>query len=101
MFNLGTNYKITDELLLDINMRYSDSYYSSDTNEPELRVSGYTVLNMNASYQFSEMTEGFIYARNALDKHAPLAKFSDRSTQSESAYLLEPRELGIGVRMNF
>lgn len=100
MFNFGTEYKVTEAWSLDINMRYTDSYYSSDTNDPELRVNSYTVVNFNTAYQFNENLSGFIYVKNALDKHAPLRKNFDRSTNGEAAYLLEPRELGAGIRLS-
>lgn len=101
MFNLGFDYSITDAIKVSGDVRHTDGYFSTDTNEPELRVGSYTTVNLNSSYQINQYFEAFVYARNLLDERAPVAKMADRSTGGVDAYLLEPREIGVGVRAKF
>ncbi|MEI8602557.1 TonB-dependent receptor [Shewanella sp. PP-Sp27a-2] len=101
MFNLGFDYAITDAFKVSGDVRHTDGYFSTDTNEPELRVGSYTTVNLNSSYQINQYFEAFVYARNLLDERAPVAKMADRSTGGVDAYLLEPREIGVGVRAKF
>jgi len=100
-FSLGFDYSITDAIKVSGDVRHTDGYFSTDTNEPELRVGSYTTVNLNSSYQINQYFEAFVYARNLLDERAPVAKMADRSTGGVDAYLLEPREIGVGVRAKF
>ncbi|MEP1444965.1 MAG: TonB-dependent receptor [Paraglaciecola sp.] len=101
MFNIGFDYAITDKFKMNAGARHTDGYFSSDTNEVNLRVDSYTTVNLNSSYQINQHIEAFAYVRNLLDDRAPLAKMSDRGTGGVNAYLLEPREIGLGVRAKF
>lgn len=93
---LAAAWDITDSLTLQGNARYVDGYFSSDTNEPESLVDGYTLANLRLSYRPSERMEYFAYINNVFDNRAPLS-----TSRSGAVEILEPREIGAGLRVAF
>lgn len=101
MFNVGFNQQIAEAVTIGGDMRYTDKYFSDDVNDPALRVGSYTVASINTSYHVNKNVELFGYVRNLFDSHAPMGKFQDFGSGGTSAYLLEPQEVGIGVKARF
>jgi outer membrane receptor protein involved in Fe transport len=101
MASAGLDYAVTDSWSLSLDHRISDGYFSTDINEPELRVATYSSTDLRSSYQLSSQLSAFVYIRNLSDKTAALRKVADRSTGGFNAYMLEPREAGIGLKANF
>ncbi|WP_340613590.1 TonB-dependent receptor [Xenorhabdus thailandensis] len=100
MFNVGVDWNITEQVRLSSDLRYVDRYFSNDQNDPELRVSSYLVSNLRLSYNPIDNLELFVYGNNIFDKRAPTYKYHDR-TAGISGYMLEPREVGVGMKVRF
>ncbi|WP_348987121.1 TonB-dependent receptor [Xenorhabdus sp. SGI240] len=100
MFNVGADWNITEKVRLSSDLRYVDRYFSNDQNDPELRVSAYLVSNLRLSYNPTKNLELFAYGNNVFDRRVPTNKYQD-STGGPSGYMLEPREVGIGVKVRF
>ncbi|WP_426577069.1 TonB-dependent receptor [Xenorhabdus stockiae] len=100
MFNIGADWNITEQFRLSGSLRYVDHYFSDDQNDPELRVSSYSVSNLRFSYNPTNNLELFAYGNNIFDRRAPTNKYRDRAA-GLSGNMLEPREVGIGAKMSF
>lgn len=100
MFNLGADWTIIEQVRLSGELRHTDDYYSSDDNDPALRVGAYTVANMQLAYTPNEHMELFAYAKNIFNERVPTEKYQDRALGIQ-AYMLEPREFGIGLKTKF
>jgi len=101
MFSLGADWNITEKLRLSGDLRHTDRYFSNDQNAPELRVRAFTVANFRLSYTPTEKHELFAYVNNAFDARVPTLKSSDRMSGGTSAFMLEPREIGVGLKARF
>lgn len=101
MANVGFVQQITPAFSVGGDIRHTDGYFSNDTNDPALRVADYTVTSVNSSYQLNKNVELFGYVRNLFDRRVPTGKFKDFGTGGTSAYVLEPREVGVGVKARF
>lgn len=99
--SLGADWNVSSRLTLSADLRHTDSYYSTDENLPAYRVSAYTVANARLSYMASGNVELFAYANNLFDKRAPSWKYDDRTAGGIAASMVQPRELGIGVKTYF
>ncbi|PHM25307.1 outer membrane receptor protein involved in Fe transport [Xenorhabdus ehlersii] len=100
MFNVGADWNIIEKVRLSGDLRYVDRYFSNDQNDPELRVSSYLVSNLRLSYNPTNYLELFAYGNNIFDRRAPTQKYNDRKAGT-SGYMLEPREVGIGMKVRF
>jgi outer membrane receptor protein involved in Fe transport len=100
MFNLGADWDITDKVRLSGDIRYVDRYFSNDQNNHELRTSAYAISNLRLSYSPTKNIELFTYGNNVLDRRVASYKFNDR-TAGVSGNIIEPREIGIGVKARF
>tara|TARA_Y100000815_G_scaffold274673_1_gene309583 strand:- start:1040 stop:3166 length:2127 start_codon:yes stop_codon:yes gene_type:complete len=101
MFTLGADLKITSDLRISGDVRHTGGYYSDDTNDPALKVGSCTLANLRSSWTLASGVELFGYVTNLFDSHAPVQRFIDRSVAGTSAYIVEPREVGGGVRLRF
>lgn len=101
MFNVGADWNITSQFKLSGDVRHTDDYFSTDDNDPALRVGAFTVANMHLSYNPTENFEIFAYANNIFDERVPVEKYSDRATGGIQAYMLQPREFGVGMKAKF
>lgn len=93
---LAVAWDITPALMLQGDVRYVDGYFSNDTNDSNLAVDGFTLANMRLSYQQREGVEYFAYVNNVFDERGPLS-----ASVTGTVEVAEPREVGIGVRVNF
>ena len=100
MFNVGADWDIIENLRLSGDVRYTDDYYSTDDNDPALRVGSYAIANMQLSYKPNDHMEIFGYAKNLFDERVPTEKNRDRIAGIQ-AYITEPREFGVGLKMKF
>ncbi len=100
MFNVGVDWNITEKVRLSNDLRYMDHYFSNDQNDPKLRVSAYLVSNLRLSYNPTNYLELFVYGNNIFDKRVPTYKQNTRAG-GISGYMLEPREVGIGMKVRF
>lgn len=100
MFNLGADWDMTEKIRLSGDIRYVDRYYSNDQNDQELRTSAYATSNLRLSYSPSRNIELFTYANNVFNRHVATYKYQDRAA-GVSGNMLEPRELGIGLKARF
>ncbi|MEM7208471.1 MAG: TonB-dependent receptor [Pseudomonadota bacterium] len=92
---LGFNIKATEQLTLDLNARYSASYYSDDANTPELEIDSVTIVDLKASYDFDDL-HAFAYVRNATDE-----TYQVWQLRPGNSSLGDPREYGVGLQMTF
>ncbi|WP_226562553.1 TonB-dependent receptor [Salipiger thiooxidans] len=93
---LSAAWDITPDLTLRGGARYVDGYYSSDTNESDTEVDGYSLANMRLSYRPNANVEIFGYVDNVFDNRAELS-----ASRSGAIEIAEPREFGVGVSMTF
>ena len=100
MFNLGADWDIVEQLRLSADVRYTDDYYSTDDNDPSLRIGSYAIANMQLSYRPNENLEIFAYGNNLFNERVPMEKSLDRAAGIQ-AYVTEPREFGIGLKTKF
>ncbi|WP_323778698.1 TonB-dependent receptor [Leisingera sp.] len=97
-YSIGVSaaWDITDNLTLHGDARYVDGYFSSDTNEPDSHVDGYALSNLRLSYRPNDNLEYFTYVNNIFDNRAALS-----TSRSGAVEILEPREIGAGLRVAF
>lgn len=91
----AVDWRPIDRLRLSAQLRHSDGYFSDETERPDLRVGGATIVNARAALELGPVT-GFAYARNLFDefamRHLSLPTFG-------AAH--DPRELGFGIEARF
>jgi len=92
---LGVNIRPTPQLTLDMNARYSSSYYSDDANTEALEIDGVSIIDARASYAFRAL-EAFAYVRNLTDK-----TYQVWQLRPGNSSLGDPREYGVGLKMAF
>ncbi|MGL5421647.1 MAG: TonB-dependent receptor [Serratia fonticola] len=100
MFNLGSDWDISEKIRLSGDIRYVDHYFSNDQNDQELRTSAYAIANLRLSYSPTRNIELFTYANNVFDRRVAIYKYNDRAA-GVAGNMLEPRELGVGVKARF
>lgn len=92
---LAFGYEPIEGLRFDANARYSDGYFSDDLNAPALKVDSVVLADANVSYTYSHY-KVFGYVRNLFDEFHISAYYT-----ANSATVIEPRQYGIGVEVNF
>ncbi|MCK1069221.1 TonB-dependent receptor [Pluralibacter gergoviae] len=100
MFNLGSDWDITEQVRLSGDMRYINRYYSNDQNDRDLRVGSYAIANLRLAYSPTQNLELFTYVDNVFDRRTPATKANDR-TAGVTGTMVAPRELGIGMKARF
>lgn len=101
MFSLGVDWNIRPDLRLTGDLRHTDGYYSNDQNNPAFQIDSYTVANARLTWTPRDQLEVFAFVNNIFDERTPTWKLEDRSVGGIAAAMLEPREIGIGVKMTF
>ena len=101
MFTMGADLAVTPDFRISGDVRHTGGYFSDDTNDPALAVEAYTVASLRSSWTLLTGVELFGYVTNLFDSHAPVQRFIDRSVTGTSAYIVEPREIGGGLRVRF
>ncbi|OBX36114.1 pesticin receptor precursor [Halomonas elongata] len=100
MFNIGAAWDINSQFRLSGDIRHTDGYFSTDDNDPSLHVDSYTLANAKLTHYLTDNIELFAYVDNIWDEDAPTQKFTDRSA-GVSAYIVSPREFGVGLKASF
>lgn len=100
MFNVGADWDVIEKFRVSGDVRFTDDYYSTDDNDPALRVGSYAIANMQISYKPNENMEIFGYAKNLFDERVPTEKNLDRVVGVQ-AYMTEPRSFGVGLKTKF
>lgn len=101
MLSLGADWAPTPELRISGDIRHIDGYYSDDENRTGYAIDPYTVANAKVSYTMQNGLELYAYAENLFDAHAATWKFDDRTAGGVAAAMVKPREIGMGLRMDF
>lgn len=91
-----------------LSARYSDAYFSDVNNRPRGKTSPYWVADAKLSYQLASM-RWFIEAKNLFDEQKPVARYpgvapagsQQADSEFDSAVLLQPRRLLLGVEWNY
>ena len=92
---LGVDWRPIENVRLTAQARHSGAYFSDDANTPGLRIGSATLVDARASWTSGRATL-FGYVRNAFDA------FRLRNMNSaEVAIAHGPREIGIGMEMQF
>lgn len=103
-FNIGTNFAITDNLLLNISIEGKDSFYFSDSHDKQS--DAYELLNASLTYSQDEWDVS-LWARNLTDEEYQVRGFNfpndPRDGYSTQGYtqLGEPAVFGVTFNYNF
>ena len=101
MVTLGADWDFAPNWTLGGTVRFTDGYYSTDDNNPQLAVSSYTVADLRLSYRPRDDIEVFGYVNNLFDERGPTLKRTNRTIGGVEGELLEPRYVGFGLRKTF
>jgi outer membrane receptor protein involved in Fe transport len=101
MLSLGADWDFARNWTLGGTVRFTDGYYSTDNNDPQLAVSGYTVADLRLSYRPRDDIEIFGYVNNLFDERGSTFKRTNRTIGGVEGELLEPRYVGFGVLKMF
>jgi outer membrane receptor protein involved in Fe transport len=93
--SLGARWEPIPELVLSVQGRYVDDYFSDDANTPAFRIGSHFIANAQASYRLGP-ARLFVYATNLFDEFALLQQFDP-----ENANVNDPREYGAGIEVRF
>lgn len=92
---IGARVEPVDGLVVSVQGRYSDGYYSDDLNTAALRVGSYFLGNAQISYQWGP-ARLFALATNVFDKAALVQRFGN-----DTANVTDPREYNLGIELRF
>ncbi len=93
--DIGFNYAFGDGFDVGADARYSESYYSDIDNTPRAKVDPYWVANAQAGYSFQSVRV-FGFVNNVFDNRDALQIYTD-----DSANILRPRTVGVGIDVTF
>ncbi|MBL3575437.1 TonB-dependent receptor [Rhodovulum sulfidophilum] len=100
--SLAADWKIRPDLTLSGNVRYSGSYFSDDDNKASTFVDSYTVASTRITYDLQDNLQLYGYVNNLFDEDAvTYIRNSKSKAGADEATLVEPREIGIGVKVTF
>ncbi|MBT0778800.1 TonB-dependent receptor [Paracoccus sp. pheM1] len=99
--SLAADWDITPEWQLSGQLRHTDGYYSGDNKDRETWIGPYTVANARLTWQPHENLQAFAYVSNLFDDRSVTSLRASRSIGGFEATVVEPRELGIGLKMTF
>ncbi|WP_076417925.1 TonB-dependent receptor [Colwellia sp. UCD-KL20] len=103
-FNIGANFAITENLLLNVSIEGKDSFYFSDSHDKESH--SYELLNASITYSQDEWDVS-LWARNITDEEYQVRGFEfpndprDGYTTSGYTQLGEPAVFGVTFNYNF
>lgn len=97
--DIGFTYEFANGFTASADARYSDAYYSDLENRPRAKVDPYFVANLQAGYQIVSNARIFGFVNNILDARDETQ--INLSSSGDSAYILRPRTIGVGVDMKF
>lgn len=99
--SLGAQWRATARLTLDVDVRHTAGYHSTDENIAAYEVDPRTVAGARLSYAVNKHTEVFAYVDNLFDDRSPTWFFDDRTVRGIAGSMPPPREFGAGVRITF
>lgn len=100
-FDAGFTVSPVENLVLNGNLRFSDSYYSDATNTARGKVDAYAIANAQIAYNVGETARIFLSASNLFNSNAPLAIVTGASEADDYALIARPRSLSAGVELSF
>lgn len=98
--DLGLLYRHRAGFDAGVDLRYSDAYYSSVTNEPRGKVDPYALVNAQAGYSLAG-ARLFVYVTNIFDSAAPVQLEPGATAAEDVAMIVRPRRAGIGLTWGF
>jgi iron complex outermembrane recepter protein len=98
--DVGLLYRHRTRFDAGIDIRYSDAYYSSVTNEPRGKVDPYALMNAQAGYSLSG-ARLFVFVTNIFDSAAPVLLEPGATTAEDVAMIVRPRRAGVGLTWGF
>ena len=101
MVSAGAEWMINSRFSLRGEVQHTDGYFSGDDNDPSLEVDSYTLANASLSHYLNDNIEVLAYVDNIFDEDAPTEKFNDRTAGEIGAYIVTPREYGVGIKAGF
>ncbi len=91
-FSAGVDYEVIKDLTLGARVRYSDSYFTDDSNDFES--DAYVVTDLQVSYRLENL-EAFAFVNNVFDEFYVLNNFGTGATVGA------PRVFGAGMKVSF
>jgi outer membrane receptor protein involved in Fe transport len=96
----AVDWKPVSKLRLSTQARYNSGYWGDDSEDPVLRVGGWTIVDARASWESRRFTL-FAYAQNLLNAFHVVRWSGRHDDPNLDAELTDPRELGGGVEVRF
>ena len=99
--SLGAKYWLTNDFNLGASANYVGEYFGDLTNSQERIAGDYTLVKLNASYQWDQwLISAFV--NNALGEDAfTLVEPAGQSSRTGYVAVVEPRNVGLSVTYNF
>ena len=94
------DWKPVSKLRISAQARHNSGYWGDDSDDPVLRVGGWTVVDARASWEGRRFT-WFAYAQNLLNEFHVVGWGGAHDDPDVDVELTEPRELGAGVEVRF
>ncbi len=98
---LAADWAITPEWNLSGQLRHTDGYFSDDNEDEATKVDAYTVVNARMTWQPREHIQAFAYVNNLFDDRSATYLRASRSIGGFEATVVEPREVGLGLKVTF
>lgn len=100
--NIGTDYQVNDRLSIGGRVNYTGSYFSDITNDASTEAGDYVTVDFRTAYQLSETTELYGYVSNVFDSRGEISLSRNVTTGVLfGGSVIEPREIGFGIRATF
>ena len=98
--SLAVNYS-DDDIELGLNARYTSAYYVDIDNTERVKTSAFWVANAEAAWKYNNLRL-FGYIKNLFDADDVTYYRTVGATQADDvAYIVQPRNAGVGVDMKF
>lgn len=98
---LGAEWEVMPGTVVAGDIRHVGGYHSTDLNVDDYDVGSYTIANARVSHELRDGVKLYAYADNLFDKHAETYKFDDRTAGGIISAMAKPREIGIGLNVDF
>ncbi|WP_045392570.1 TonB-dependent receptor [Falsirhodobacter sp. alg1] len=99
--SLSVDWQARPDLSVSGNVRHSGSYYSDDDNLSAAFVDSYTVADARIVYSPRNNLQLYSYVNNLFDEDAVTSMRYSRTIAGYEATMVEPREIGVGVKVQF
>jgi iron complex outermembrane recepter protein len=94
--NLGGSFEVLPQLTVGADVAFVGRRFSDYQNTPEDQLASYSVSNMNAQYRLGSVTITG-YVNNLFDRLVQ----TSRTTANDSAYVNDPRTVGVNLKVEF